>query len=104
MSVVTAASSTPEALTRARLGMLMTPTAAGGATQRDHDSRYDDREHQCPPGWQPKTYSGYAARRCPVGKCDHEVSAMAVTGARMLSSSASRIAATSARFPVQSHT
>jgi hypothetical protein len=31
MSVVTASSSTPEALTRARLGMLMTPTAAGVA-------------------------------------------------------------------------
>jgi hypothetical protein len=42
MSVVTAASSTPEAPTRARLGMLMTPTAAGGETQRDHDGRYDD--------------------------------------------------------------
>ena len=55
MSVVTAASSTPEALTRARLGMLMTPTAAEGETQRDHDGRYDDREHQCPPGRQPKT-------------------------------------------------
>jgi hypothetical protein len=65
--VVTAASSTPEAPTRARLGMLMTPTAAGGETQRDHDGRYDDREHQCPPGRQPKTHSGHVARRCPQG-------------------------------------